>query len=265
MTELTPLDLAHAAMEGRADNDSARLRFYERLAESELFLMLEQGEQATGDRVTPELFDLGSEQYVLVFDREERLAAFSGAATPYVALSGRAIASMLAGQGIGLGVNLDVAPSSLLLPHEAVTWLDEMLGNAPKEVEERISEFKPPKGMPRQLIEAIDAKLATAMGLANSAYLVAVTYEGGRRGHTLFFVGAVPEAQYALARAASEALVFSNIEAGTMDVSFLRGADPIVQQLERVGLRFDLPQLQQPVTQTPAAPGMDLEKPPKLK
>lgn len=265
MTEMTPLDLAHATMEEDSDDDAARLRFYERLAESELFLMLEQDEPGAEDQVTPELFDLGNARYVLVFDREERLASFSGEATPYVALSGRSVASMLAGQDIGLGVNLDVAPSSILLPHEAVAWLNEMLGNAPETAEARVLEAYPPKGLPEQVIKAIDAKLATAMGLAHAAYLVAVTYEGGRKGHMLCFVDAVPQARDALAKAASEALVFSNIEAGTMDVSFLQSADKIVEQFERVGLRFDLPQMQQPVTQSTDAPGMDPDKPPKLK
>ena len=37
----TPLDLAHAATEAAPQDDAARLRFYERLADGELFLLLE--------------------------------------------------------------------------------------------------------------------------------------------------------------------------------------------------------------------------------
>ena len=69
-----------------------------------------------GDRIEPEIFELADASFVLVFDREERLSQFVGRPAPYAAPSGRATASMLAGQGIGLAVNIEVAPSSILLP-----------------------------------------------------------------------------------------------------------------------------------------------------
>jgi hypothetical protein len=66
--------------------------------------------------------------------------------------------------------------------------------------------FHAPKGLPQVLVAGLDAKLARAGGLAAAALLVGVTYQGGRRGHMLAFVDAVPEAEAALARAAGEAL-----------------------------------------------------------
>lgn len=264
MTEMTALDRAHSAMQDNPEDDASRLAFYERLADCEFYLML-HSEAGEDDNVTPELFELDGARYVLIFDRAERLSEFAGQITPYVALSGRAIAGMLAGQEIGLGVNLDVAPSAILLPAAAVAWLNTTLGNAPDEVEAHIEEVFPPTGLPERLIGALDAKLATAMGLAHAAYLVAVRYDTGARGHLLGIVGAVPEAQGALTAAAAEALTFSGIEAGAMDVAFFRASDPVTARLERVGLRFDLPQLQETVTQMRPAPGSDPEKPPILK
>lgn len=264
MSEATILDQAHAAMEAAPEDGAARMRFYERLAESELFLMLAE-EAPEGDQISPDLFEVGDARYVLVFDREERLAAFAGQVVPYVALSGRVIAGMLSGQGIGLGVNLDVAPSAILLPQTALAWLNDTLGNSPDEVEAAIAEVHPPAGLPEHLITAIDGKLATAMGLAQSAYLVGITYQSGARGHLLGFVGAVPEAQEALARAAAEALTFSGIEAGAMDVGFFQVTDPVTAQMDTVGLRFDLPQLQETRVQTVSTPGGDPEKPPRLR
>lgn len=108
MTEKTLIDLAHAAMECALEDATLRLQFYEKLAASELFLLVT--EEVTGDSVSPEVFDLSDSRFVLVFDREERLVQFTGRVAPYASLSGRTIATMLAGQGIGLGVNLDVAP-----------------------------------------------------------------------------------------------------------------------------------------------------------
>ena len=41
MSDTTVLDLAHMAMEAAPEDDTARLRFFERVADSELFLLLD--------------------------------------------------------------------------------------------------------------------------------------------------------------------------------------------------------------------------------
>ena len=74
---MTPLDHAHAAMEAAPAYDAARLRFYDRLAASELFLLLEA--EAEGDRIRPQVFPVEGQSFVLVFDREDRLTEFVGA------------------------------------------------------------------------------------------------------------------------------------------------------------------------------------------
>ena len=117
----TLLDAAHAAVSAEPENEALRLRFFERLADGELVLLLER--EAVGERLEPKLFELEDGPVILVFDREERLAEFSGGIAPDAALPGRVVAAMLKGQGIGLGVNLGVAPSSMLLSPEAVDWL----------------------------------------------------------------------------------------------------------------------------------------------
>lgn len=259
----TPLDTAHAAMSAAPDDDAARLRFFERLGDAELFLLLEG--EPEGDAVTPQIFDPGTGNIVLVFDRAERLAAFVGAEAPYAALSGRLIAGLLAEQHLGLGLNLDVAPSSFLLDADGVAWLAQTLGHGPDEVEARLAEVSAPKGLPDSLITAIDTKLATATGLAQLAYLVGSTDTDGTRGHLLAFVGAATGARDALARAASEALTFSGIEAGAMDVGFFDATDPVTERLARVGLRFDLPQPAPSRAPDTRAPGSDPDRPPRLR
>lgn len=261
MTEVTPLDTAHAAMQAAPQDDPARLRFFERLADCELFLLL--AEEAVDENLKPEVFDLSDNSFVLVFDREERLSEFVGKTAPYAALSGRVVASMLTGQGVGLGLNLDVAPSSILIPPEALGWLSDTLAHAPDEVEEKASEFTAPRGLPEALITALDTKLTTAQGLAKFAYLVGVVYESGAQGHFLGFVDALPGAESALAKAAGEALTFSGIEAGAMDVGFFAAADPTAAKLAKSGLRFDIPE--PAVTAARPAPGSDPDKPPILR
>lgn len=263
MTDQTPLDVAHGLMQADPNDDTARLRFFERLADSELFMLLSH--EAVDENLSPEVFELSDHSFVLVFDREERLAEFVGKPAPYAALSGRLIADTLAGQGVGLGVNLEVAPSSILIPPEAVSWLAETLSHAPDEVEEKASHFTPPTGLPEALITALDAKLATAQGLARFAYLVGVTYESGAKGHLLGFVDARPGAEGALAKAAGEALTFSGIEAGAMDVGFFAASDPTAASLAKSGLRFDIPEPQRPEQPKITDPGSDPDKPPILR
>jgi hypothetical protein len=260
---MTPLDQAHAEMAAAPQDDAARLRFYDRLAGSELFLMLEA--EPEGDRIRPALFPVEGQTFALVFDREERLTAFAEGAAPYAALSGRALAGMLTGQGIGLGVNLGVAPSSILIEAGSLDWLAATLEAAPEEVEERPEELAAPAGLPEVLLSALDARLAAAEGLAKMAYLVAATYAGGRRGHLMAFVDALPGAEPSLARAVGDALTFSGIEAGSLDVGFFRASDPVAARLARVGLRFDLPEAPKAEQVAGRAPGMDPDAPPRLR
>ncbi|WP_137112818.1 SseB family protein [Rhodobacter sp. SY28-1] len=258
---MTLLDAAYAAVSADPENEALRLRFFERLADGEMVILLER--EAEGEKLEPKVFDLEDGPVVLVFDREERLANFTGGIAPYAALPGRVIAGLLKGQGIGMGVNLGVAPSSMMLPPEAMDWLAETLDESPEEVEAKPVEFTAP-AVPEAVITALDAKLARAGGLAAAALLAGVVYEGGRRGHLLALIDAANGAEGALARAMNEALVFSGIEAGELDVVFLRTGDPATEALARVALRFDLPE---PDVQdlAPAAPGMDPSRPPKLR
>jgi SseB protein N-terminal domain len=258
---VTLLDAAHAAVSADPDNEALRLRFFERLADGEMILLLDR--EANGDQLEPRVFDLEDGPVVLVFDREERLASFTGGIAPYAALPGRVIAGLLKGQGIGMGVNLGVAASSMLLPPEAMDWLAETLEDGPEEVEALPQEFLAPS-VPEAVIAGLDAKLARAGGLAAAALLAGVVYRDGRRGHLLAVLDAADGAEPALARAMNEALVFSGIEAGELDVVFLRASDPAAVAMARVALRFDLlaPQVHD---LAPAAPGMDPSRPPKLR
>jgi hypothetical protein len=259
---MTPLDQAHAAMETAPDDDTARLTFYDRLAASELFLLLE--EEPPGETIKPRIFPVDGAQFALVFDGEDRLTAFAEGPAPYAALSGRALADMLAGQGIGLGVNLGVAPSAILIEAASVTWLADTLAARPDEIEERAESFGAPAGLPEPLLTALDMRLAATQGLARIAYLVGVIYAGGRKGHMIGFIDPVPGAEPALARTVSDALTFSGVEAGVLDVAFFRASDPAAARLARAGLRFDLPEPPK-VVPVAEAPGSDPAKPPKLR
>ncbi|WP_126974799.1 SseB family protein [Frigidibacter oleivorans] len=268
MTEglTTVLDLAHAAMEAAPEDDAARLRFYERVADAELFLLL--ADEAEGDRIAPRLFPLEDGPFVLAFDREERLAEFADGPAPYAALPGRVVVRMLAEQSIGLGLNLGVAPSEILLPPEALVWLAQTLAAEPGAAEALPQTFLAPGRLPQPLLAALQAKLAMMGGLAAAALLAGVAYADGRQGHMLAFIGAAPAAEPALAKAVAEALTFSGIEAGELDVTFLSADSAAARAMARVALRLDLPQPEQPAEPAapgPKGPGMDPTKPPILR
>jgi hypothetical protein len=179
-------------------------------------------------------------------------------------LSGRALSGMLAGQGLGLAVNLGTG-AEMLLDADAVDWLAEMLATRPDEVEEAPEEIAGPGALPEALLTALDARLASAAGLARRAALVAVVMPAGGRGICLAFIDAVPGAEPSLARLVGEALSFSGLEAGTLDVGFFRSDEAVAPRLVRAGLMFDLPDLQDPQAGAPVAPGTDPDRPPRLR
>ena len=260
--KMTELDRAHAAMQ--AGGDAEALRFYQILADATLYLLLER--EAEGERINPRVFDLEDGPVLLAYDSEERLAAMGAGPVPYAALPGRIVAQHLAGQGVALGLNFGSgAASEVMLPPEAMGWLAEMLEVEPEAVQAQPEAFFAPQGLPDALADALTFTLGGAAGLAQAALLVGVRYAGGRRGHVLAVIGAHPASEEALARALAEALAFSGVEAGEMDVTFLSADAPVVLELARVAQVFEVPELVAEVAAERAAPGSDPERPPRLR
>lgn len=263
--ETSVIDLAHQAMEASPGDEAARLRFYALIADSALLLMLNGVEGAS---LRPEVFELEAGRFVMVFDREERLAAFAGAPVEHATLPGRVIVAELQGQGIGIGLNLGVAASSFLMGPEAVDWLAATLQAVPEEAAADIAEVTGPGRMPEALMAALDVKLALMAGTARQAVLAGVRYRDGRRGHVLAVIGAARSAEAALAKAVGEAVVFSGLEAGSLDVLFPAEDAPATAALRAHGIVFDLPvPVMEPLRGTlpGAAPGMDPARPPRLR
>lgn len=260
---MTRLDEAHVAMMQDEDNDAPRLKFYSLLADTELFLMLDA--EPVGDHISPRLFDLDDGPVVLAFDLEERLSDFVGGPAPYAALPGRVVAGQLAGQGVGLGLNIGAAPSAIILPASVMDWLAGTLATRPDEVADTPQGFSYPWGIPAAVTDQLLQKLGANPGLAEAVLLAEVVYAQGRRGHILAVLGAEIDAQAALAGAISEALVFSGLDMAEMDVTFLAPDDPRAQTIAEVALRLDLPKPGPDVRPDRIAPGFDPQKPPRLR
>ncbi|MCB1338130.1 MAG: SseB family protein [Maritimibacter sp.] len=278
---MTPLDHAHADMMEAPEDDAARLAFYRRLADTTLFLLLAREPEGEAEVLDPEVLEIDNrdtaniDRYALAFDTEERLASFATSykneALPYAALPGRVIAQAIAGQGVGLALNLDVAISSILLPAQAMDWLSDTLAAEPEEGQGTLIAIAPPFGLPDGLIEGLEEKLVSAAGLASHAVFVKGTYSDEREGWLLAFIDAQPGAEPALARATHEALIFSGTDLASVDVAFFASNDPICEHLDHMGLRYEFPDPdagerdEDGFEEVHAGPGADPEKPPILR
>ncbi len=262
---MTPLDLAHHAMMAHPQDDAARLRFYGQLAAAELIVLVsgDAGDAA----LTPRQFDLEDGPVILAFDTEDRLTDFTGAAAPYAAMPGRLIALQLAGQGVGLGVNLGVAPSSILIPPEAVDWLAETVSGAADPVmAARPVRYHAPAEYPMMILMALDDALRRAGGMADHALLGLAEDARGARRPILALIGADPSRHIALARMVSETVAFGGHPDCMPDVVFLADGDPALQALAAVAHRFDMPEPGVPDRNSaPRPPGMDPDRPPNLR
>ncbi|MCB1368687.1 MAG: SseB family protein, partial [Rhodobacteraceae bacterium] len=154
---MSRLDQAHARMIAAPDDDVARLRYFETLADTTLYLLLDTDPE--GDRIHPKTVTADGIETVLAFDHEERLADFTGEPAPFVELPGRKLAEMLAGSKLALGLNIGVAASETLLPPEAMVWLGDMLGGQGVEQVVGLAGVAPPDRLDPDLEAALEAKL----------------------------------------------------------------------------------------------------------
>ena len=258
----TPLDAAFRAQIEAPDNEAARLRFCERLLDAELILLLE--EEPEDERLRPRVFDLEEGAFVLAFDRDDRLAAFVDAAVPFAALPGRRLIGMMAGRGIGLGLNLGEAPSATLLPAGAIDWMADLAaGTPPPEQAAAPREISAPRVAPG-LVAALDPKLAAMAAVIGAAYLVTARCAGGEERPMLALVGVPEAARPGVAAALAEAARFGGFDAG-LDVAFPEPGSAALDPIRRLGLEFELPRRETPAAARPAAPGMDPARPPILR
>ena len=257
-TMTSELDRLYAALQ--AGGDAAGLAFYRALADAELFVLLEV--EAEGAVVTPRVFDLAEAAVLLAFDSEERLAGFAVGPQPYAALPGRVVAGQMVGQNLSLGLNLGSgAASEVILPPEAIDWLVQMLDQAPPlAVAARVQRFEVPM-VPQAVLAALPAALAGV----GRACLVGVRYDDGRRGQMLALTGVAAGAEAKVARAVTEAMGFSGVEAGALDVAFLAADDPLLAAMAGLALVFEGQVAEAPDVTGPTGPGMDPARPPYLR
>lgn len=238
--------------------DVARARVLNRLADTELFVALDG--DPVEDRARLRLFDLAGGKLAIAADEEERLAGFFGAPTGHVAMPGRALAAMLAPEGVTLMVNPG-ASSEMLLDPGLLAWLAEALAQAPAEDQAAPAQLHPPTPeMVAALAEPLAARLADMEGLAEAVALVAAHWPDGAEGHMLVLSGAPEEARPLIAKALAELLAFLPPLPAPCDVAF-----DLPLPKGALILRLDPVAPEAVPVPGPRAPGSDPDKPPILR
>lgn len=239
--------------------DAARARVLNRLADTELFIALEG--DPTDDRARLHLFDLQGVKLAIAADGEDRLADFLSRPTAHAAMPGRALAALLAPEGVALMVNPGAA-SEMLLDPAMLGWLAEALSSAPAEDQAAPARLSAPAPeMVAALAEPLAARLADMAGLAASAALVSADWPGGACGHLLVIEGASEDLRPAIAKALAELLAFLPPLPEACDVAF-----DLTLPAGALILRLD--PVEPPATARQKgrkAPGSDPEKPPILR
>ncbi|MEM1360527.1 MAG: SseB family protein [Pseudomonadota bacterium] len=260
---VTQLDVAQAKMAEKPDDEVSRLAYYGALADTELWVLLDK--EPEDGQITPKLVPTGEGNFVMAFDSEERLADFARAPVPHLALPGRALIGFIAGQGVGLGVNVGVAPSETLLSSDTLAWLAPQLAQQPEELSpDRPVDFCPPSDLPEDLRNRLTARLAIGAGIARYAYLAGTVDATGQSGTLLAVVGALPGAETALAKAIAECVQFFSEQDREFKLAFLAENDPMIRHLEPVAHKIVFPEPKPVEHKMPQAPGSDPDKPPIL-
>ena len=248
----TPIDAAHAALAAAGEDAGLRMAFYGQVLAAELHVVLEAEPEA--EAVRPLVLETEAGRLVLAFDLPERMAAFLDAPRDYIALSGRSLVAMLAGQGLGIALNPDVAPSASVIPPEAVDWLAGTAAGTEAR-SGRVTAFRRPAGVPAALVTALEGRIGAYGGRLEAAYLAGAEHEDGGEGLVLAFAGVPEAAEARVAAAIDEAVRFSGVEGVRLDVLFPGQA--MLARIARVALAFR-PEPRQ-------APLPDRDRPPRLR
>lgn len=257
----TPLDRAHARMIERGEDEDARRAFFAAVAATDLVAWLEAEPAPGAAGVRPMIAEIDGGQVALAFDTEARLAEFVGGPAAVATLPGRELAALLAAEGVSLALNPEVAPSAILLPPEALSWIGEAAPVA-QTAAARIAGIAPPDA-PAALLDALSGVLPGLAGRARRAALARARFDDGTEGLVLALEGVAADQQPAVGAALAEALGRAGLGAQALSVLFPAEGAEIMARIARTGLSAEVP--------APAAapgtapPGTDPDRPPRLR
>jgi len=228
-------------MSRNPENNDARLNYYGVLADTNLFLLLEQ--EPSNEILEPKFIQLEGKNFALAFDSEESLAEFYGEAAAFAEVTGRVLAKMLLEEKIGLGINLGVYEGELLLPWEIIEWFVNVLDEAPNLVQNTPKKFLRAEAFPEVLFKALQEKLMPAVGLFDEIWICAVEYNEDETSHLICLMGVQNSAQQAIVKSINEVLSFTNIDLGNIDVAHFSYDDEVCTKIREIGIKLEFPKV----------------------
>ena len=228
-------------MSRNPENNDARLNYYGVLADTNLFLLLEQ--EPSNEILEPKFIQLEGKNFALAFDSEESLAEFYGEAAAFAEVTGRVLAKMLLEEKIGLGINLGVYEGELLLPWEIIEWFVNVLDEAPNLVQNTPKKFLRAEAFPEILFKALQEKLMPAVGLFDEIWICAAEYNEDESSHLICLMGVQNSAQQAIVKSINEVLSFTNIDLGNIDVAHFSYDDEVCTKIREIGIKLEFPKV----------------------
>jgi len=228
-------------MSRNPENSDARLNYYGVLADTNLFLLLEQ--EPSNEILEPKFIQLEGKNFALAFDSEESLSEFYGEAAAFAEVTGRVLAKMLLEEKIGLGINLGVYEGELLLPWEIIEWFVNVLDEAPNLVQNTPKKFLRAEAFPEVLFKALQEKLMPAVGLFDEIWICAVEYNEDETSHLICLMGVQNSAQQAIVKSINEVLSFTNIDLGNIDVAHFSYDDEVCTKIREIGIKLEFPKV----------------------
>jgi hypothetical protein len=264
---VTPLDRAYlAAAADAAPHLSGRVA--DALMAAPLWLLLET--EPAGDRFSPQLLELEAGPTALAFDDEDRLIAFTEVPAAHVCMPGRALISLLAGQGLNLAINPGVAPSEIFWDAAAISWAAEALSGDVDAETAQPHALIPPEGITTEALELLGLKLAALAPALAEAWLTEASFPDGsaRLLMVLRLRGddGDADAEADVARALADTGRLAGAALPELDAAFTAEGDALLLRARQVGMGVELPAPPaQPARAAPEAPGSNPDKPPRLR
>ena len=228
-------------MSRNPENNDTRLNYYGVLADTNLFLLLEQ--EPSNEILEPKFIQLEGKNFALAFDSEESLSEFYGETAAFAQITGRVLAKMLLEEKIGLGINLGVSEGELLLPWEIIEWFVNVLDEAPNLVQITPKKFLRAEAFPKILFKALQEKLMPAVGLFDEIWICAAEYNEDETSHLICLMGVQNSAQQAIVKSINEVLSFTDIDLGNIDVAHFSYDDEVCTKIREIGIKLEFPKV----------------------
>ena len=257
------LNKAFLEMSQNPENNDARLNYYGVLADTDLFLLLEQ--ESSNEILEPKFIQLEGNNFALAFDSEENLSEFYGEAAAFAQIRGRVLAKILLEEQIGLGINLGVSGGELLLPYSVIEWFVSVLDETPNLLQTTPKKFLPVKAFSEIIFKALQEKLKPAVGLFDEIWICAVEYSEDETSHLICLMGVQNSAEQAIVKSINEVLSFTDIDLGNIDVAHFSYDDEVCTKIREIGIKLQFPEVSEVKNAARDVKNKAALQPPKLR